>query len=147
MTNLEKLTEQYLPQVKEIEKQAHLVPWSNRHLDDINGKFHCHRVLVVDGNVVGYFYAQCIVGEATLLNIAVKPSQQGNGFGRQLLQGYIETVESLKADSSWLEVRSSNLAAFALYEAEGFNEVTRRYDYYPTENGHEDAIVMSYLHF
>ena len=42
----------------------------------------------------------------------------------------------------WLEVRASNAAAIALYESLGFNEATIRRNYYPTADGHEDAIIM-----
>ncbi|MEP8021895.1 ribosomal protein S18-alanine N-acetyltransferase, partial [Vibrio parahaemolyticus] len=100
-------------------------------------------------SVVGYFYAQNIVGEVTLLNIAVAPALQGKGYGQKLLDAFLNHCEQAKADSAWLEVRESNHPAIHIYEQAGFNEVDRRYDYYPakTGNGKEDAIIMSYLFF
>lgn len=84
------------------------------------------------------------MGEVSLLNIAVAPSEQGKGYGKALLNHFLEQCESRQAESAWLEVRESNQAAVSLYLAEGFNEVDRRRDYYPTEQGREDAVIMSY---
>ena len=104
--------------------------------------------MLMDGDkVVGYFYAQNIVGEVTLLNIAVDPAQQGRGYGKQLIESFLIMCEQLKAESAWLEVRESNTRAANLYEAVGFNEVDRRVNYYPTATGKEDAIIMSYIFF
>lgn len=116
---------------------------------DLSSRGACHHVMVEDGSVVGYFYAQNIVGEVTLLNIAVAPALQGKGYGQKLLDAFLNHCEQAKADSAWLEVRESNHPAIHIYEQAGFNEVDRRYDYYPakTGNGKEDAIIMSYLFF
>ncbi len=141
------LEPQHLARVSEIERAAHSHPWSDTLLSDIHSRGACHHVLLVDGQLVGYFYAQNIVGELTLLNIAVAPQQQGLGYGKALLNGFLEMGERAKAESAWLEVRESNRSAYGLYESVGFNEVDRRRNYYPTAQGKEDAIIMSYLFF
>ncbi len=146
-TKLVALHAQHLEHVKKIESLAHTHPWSEALLSDIKSRGACHHVLMVGDDVVGYFYAQNIVGEVTLLNIAVAPEHQGQGYGKVLLNGFIEMCESAKAESAWLEVRESNNKAYGLYETLGFNEVDRRRNYYPTAQGHEDAIIMSYLFF
>lgn len=141
------LNESHLDQVWFIEKQAHSHPWSNKMICDINSRGACHHVLVEGELILGYFYAQNIVGEVTLLNVAVNPMHQGKGYGRKLIDAFIKMCENLGAESAWLEVRESNATAFGLYESVGFNEVDRRINYYPTENGKEDAIIMSYIFF
>ncbi|GAL19672.1 ribosomal-protein-S18p-alanine acetyltransferase [Vibrio maritimus] len=115
-------------------------------LHDLNGRGAHNVVMLVDEQPVGYFYAQNIVGEVSLLNIAVSPLHQGKGYGRQLVQHFLAYCETSQAESAWLEVRESNVPAVSLYLAEGFNEVDRRRDYYPTEDGREDAVIMCY-HF
>ncbi|WP_139342951.1 GNAT family N-acetyltransferase, partial [Vibrio gazogenes] len=70
---------------------------------------------------------------------------QGKGLGRQLLAFFLDFCEQHAVESVWLEVRASNLPACQLYLNAGFNEVDRRFGYYPTENGREDAIIMSYF--
>ncbi|MDR9830783.1 ribosomal protein S18-alanine N-acetyltransferase [Vibrio sp. FNV 38] len=135
----------HIPSVQKIERSAHSHPWSDNLINDINGRGADHHVMLLNDDVVGYFYAQNIVGEVTLLNIAIAPSHQGKGLGKQLLNSFLDRCEEKKAESAWLEVRESNTRAFELYQAEGFNEVDRRRNYYPTENGKEDAIIMSFL--
>ncbi|HHG3486577.1 TPA: ribosomal protein S18-alanine N-acetyltransferase [Vibrio parahaemolyticus] len=140
---------EHVEQVWLIEQQAHSHPWAESLVRDLSSRGACHHVMVEDGSVVGYFYAQNIVGEVTLLNIAVAPALQGKGYGQKLLDAFLNHCEQVKADSAWLEVRESNHPAIHIYQQAGFNEVDRRYDYYPakTGNGKEDAIIMSYLFF
>ncbi|MDV7106105.1 ribosomal protein S18-alanine N-acetyltransferase [Vibrio sp. TH_r3] len=139
------LEEAFLQDVWRIEQVAHSHPWKQSMINDVNSRGACHHVLVSEETVVGYFYAQNIVGEVTLLNIAVDPQQQGKGFGKILVEYFLSVCEEAKAESAWLEVRESNRKAHNLYESVGFNEVDRRHNYYPTKKGKEDAIIMSYL--
>ncbi|OIN28164.1 ribosomal protein S18-alanine N-acetyltransferase [Vibrio barjaei] len=135
---------EHLDAILSIENMAHSHPWKASMITDLNGRGAFNYVLMADERVVGYFYAQNIVGEVSLLNIAVSPREQGKGYGRALLNHFLEQCESREAESAWLEVRESNQAAVSLYLDEGFNEVDRRRDYYPSDQGREDAVIMSY---
>ena len=144
--NISSLKQAHISEVFYIETQAHTHPWSINLIEDINGRGACHYVLLKDDRVVGYFYAQNILGEVTLLNIAVDPEHHGHGYGKALLEAFLDMCVSISAESAWLEVRESNQRAYTLYEVAGFNEVDRRKGYYPTKDrGKEDAIIMSYL--
>lgn len=145
--NIQLITESHLDDIWRIEQTAHSHSWAESMIRDLESRSAQHRVMLVEGKVVGYFYAQNVVGEVTLLNVAVDPAYQGKGFGRKLTEFFIDMCMEQKAESAWLEVRESNAKAISLYESEGFNEVTRRHDYYPTSNGKEDAIIMSYIFF
>ncbi|KJY83681.1 alanine acetyltransferase [Vibrio galatheae] len=146
-TSILPMSAQHLDQVWMIERNAHSHPWSETMIRELNSRGACHRVLLIEDEVIGYFYAQNIVGEVTLLNIAVKPNHQSKGFGKELMDAFLVMCEHDKAESAWLEVRESNVSAFGLYESIGFNEVDRRINYYPTASGKEDAIIMSYIFF
>ena len=141
------MSDSHLNAIWQIEQQAHTHPWSQNMIRDLDSRGGCHHVMLVDDEVVGYFYAQNIVGEVTLLNIAVAPHHQGKGYGKALIEHFLLVCEKAKAESAWLEVRESNTNAFGLYECVGFNEVDRRRNYYPTTTGKEDAIIMSYIFF
>lgn len=135
---------EHISAVQSIEQLAHSHPWKPSMIAELNGRGAFNYVLMVAGQVVGYFYAQNIVGEVSLLNIAVAPEHQGKGYGRVLLSEFLKQCESRNAESAWLEVRASNHAAISLYLAQGFNEVDRRRDYYPAAQGREDAVIMSH---
>ena len=86
-----------------------------------------------------------VPGEAQILNLSVVPDTRREGLGRALLRRFIDDARGLGAEQVFLEVRSSNVAAIALYETGGFAPVARRVDYYPgatPDAAREDALVM-----
>ncbi len=82
-------------------------------------------------------------GEASILILTIDKNSQGKGIGKQLLQHMIMQAGQSGCDTLLLEVRRSNHRAFNLYLNEGFSEIGVRRNYYPTNNGSEDAIVMA----
>ncbi len=135
---------QWIAEVVGIENHAHSHPWTEDLLKKSTNKFQHNCVVLLENKVVGYFYSQCVAGEASLLNIAICPEWQGKGIGKILLQSFLDKMADLGAQEVWLEVRESNHRAIKLYESLGFNEFDRRINYYPTQHGNEDALVMSY---
>ena len=92
-----------------------------------------------DGELIGYAGVWIIRPEAYRTNIAVKPQHRRKGIGGLLLKALIREAEEDGAEEISLEVRVSNGAAIALYEAFGFETAGFRRAYY--SNG-EDAIIM-----
>lgn len=127
----------------EIEKQAHIVPWSLGTLKNNQGERYLNLKLVENEQIVGFAICQTILDEATLFNVAILPEKQGKGFGTYLLKALINALKEKSIQTLWLEVRASNSARF-LYEKLGFNEVDIRKNYYPLpDGGRENAIVMA----
>ncbi|MDO6526408.1 ribosomal protein S18-alanine N-acetyltransferase [Motilimonas sp. 1_MG-2023] len=131
-----------LPQVIRIEAQAHAFPWSEKLFSSNFGTRYFNHVLSQDERVLGYYVASQAGVEATLLNIAIAPNEQGKGLGRKLLEHLLDHASTKQIEEIWLEVRESNQSAHHLYNELGFVEVDRRKGYYPTAEGREDAIVM-----
>lgn len=128
----------------EIEQQAHLVPWAKGTLLNSQGERYLNLKLSVESRIVAFVICQFVLDEATLFNIAVDPSYQGKGYGKQLLQALIAQLQQKQITTLWLEVRASNTTAQKLYSSLGFNEVTVRKNYYPTQDGgRENAVVMA----
>jgi ribosomal-protein-alanine N-acetyltransferase len=67
--------------------------------------------------------------EAEIHTIGVDPAFQGRGIGRALLRGLLAAADPLHT-TVFLEVRTDNAAARALYESEGFAVVGLRRRYY-----------------
>ncbi|CAM3496286.1 ribosomal-protein-alanine N-acetyltransferase [Vibrio aerogenes CECT 7868] len=144
-TQIVPVESRHLARIIAIESRAHQFPWKDAMLQNLEGRGAFNFALLVNDEVIGYFYAQNIVGEVTLLNIAVDPDYQGKRYGERLMRYFLDYCEVQKAESVWLEVRESNLSAYALYLKFDFHEVDRRVGYYPARQGREDALIMSYF--
>ncbi len=129
--------------VMEIELRAYEFPWSEGNMRDcLNSNYYCC-VYRLDDRCIGYGVMSIGAGEAQILNICIDSSMRGQGLGRRLLRHLIATAGKSSADTMFLEVRASNLAAVSLYDSMGFNEMGRRRGYYPTESGREDALMLA----
>ncbi|MFT5814099.1 MAG: ribosomal-protein-alanine N-acetyltransferase [Psychroserpens sp.] len=132
-------------QLMQIEVACHPHPWSEKTFRScIKGRYF-GELLTVDNIVVGFYVAEHVAGESTLMDICVAPSQQGKGFGKALLLQFFKHCKKLATTSIFLEVRAKNISAQMLYINHGFTEISRRTGYYPSNTGfgYEDAIVMS----
>jgi len=101
-------------------------------------------VLARDGKEepVGFSLYRTVAGDAELLLLAVAPQAQGNGIGRHLLVHFIEDAKKNGAERIHLEVRDGN-PAIRIYEAAGFEQVSRRRNYYRGSGGAEfDALTF-----
>lgn len=125
-----------------IEEQAHTYPWpeSTLHWCLDQPQMRCY-LLQPAREILGFAIYECVLDEATLLNIAIHPELQGHGHGRKLLQASLGALDN-NIVRVFLEVRVSNLPALALYQSEGFTEIGQRRNYYPTMAGREDARVF-----
>ncbi len=129
--------------VMEIENRAYEFPWSEGNMRDcIKSNYYCC-VYRLDTSCIGYGVMSVAAGEAQILNICIDPEMQGQGLGRRLLQHLIAEAGRRSADTLFLEVRESNRVAAALYGSMGFNELGRRRDYYPSNSGREDALMLA----
>jgi len=126
------------------EVAAYTHPWTKGILRDcLRVGYHCV-VVELDEALVGHAVLSAAAGEAHLLNICVAPAWQGQGVGRRLLKRMLRVAGEQGADTVFLEVRTTNAAAQALYRSEGFCEVGQRHGYYPhDEHGREDAVVYA----
>ena len=77
--------------------------------------------------------------EASLHTIGVDPRHQGNGVGTLLLEAILDRADELRAPV-FLEVRTDNAVALALYEKYGFSKLGVRRRYYQPSGA--DAYTM-----
>ncbi|MCL7421032.1 MAG: ribosomal protein S18-alanine N-acetyltransferase [Methylobacter sp.] len=142
LMRIRRMTLSDLPGVITVERKSYEFPWGEDIFRDcFRARYECW-VCEEQDKVLGYCIASIAVGEAHVLNICVDPAEQGQGIGRKLLENLIETARG-RAETVFLEVRPSNTVAIALYENLGFNEIGIRKDYYPAENGREDALMLA----
>lgn len=101
----------------------------------------CHYLgaRTADGRLVGYGGIAVLGSEAEIHTLGVEPSWQHRGVGRALLAGLLAAADAEGA-TVFLEVRTDNEAALALYRSEGFEVLGRRKGYYRPSGA--DAFTM-----
>jgi ribosomal-protein-alanine N-acetyltransferase len=144
MPALRPMTTAHLDAVMAIEAAAYAFPWTRGNFIDSLAAGYPARVLIDErGKTLGYFVAMEGVEEMHLLNITVAPPMQSRGYARSMLEALGGLCRERGAAELWLEVRSSNARARAMYERLGFIAAGVRKGYYPAPFGRrEDAIVM-----
>ena len=90
----------------------------------------------------GVVWFSVVEGEAEIIDIRVGERFRRTGIGESLLTQSFEKLRLSEIRSVFLEVRSGNAAALALYEKLGFAMMGRRENYYKTAAGREDALTM-----
>jgi len=131
-----------LPGIHQIELASYEHPWSMGNFADSLVAGYSMWVLEAEGEVMGYYALMAAAGEAHLLNLTIAPIWRRHGLGRDLLDHCLARACELKADSVFLEVRTSNTAAIGLYHSNGFVDLAVRRAYYPARDGREDALIM-----
>ena len=125
-----------------IEQLTNKAPWTEQQFLSSIEVGHYSVVLEDNKCILGFAIYSPIIPESHLLNIAISPTFQGQGLGRQLLKKVIMQNKLLGVKSLTLEVRVSNYSAIKLYESEGFCKDAIRPNYY-SGSPKEDALLMS----
>lgn len=120
-------------------------PWSESTLRAELDHGHRYFGAYVDGvGLVGYAGISVLGtmrdGEASVHTIGVDPAWQGRGIGKALLRVLLAVADEFDAPV-YLEVRTDNAAAIALYQAHGFDRVGLRRKYYQPSGA--DAYTMA----
>ena len=121
-------------------------PWSKKQLQEelsAPGSWGYSVRLIKDRTVIGYILGRTVIDEAEIFRLAVSVAYRRLGAARKLLDFVLNILRNKKVTKCFLELRSSNEAAFTLYKGAGFEETGARKGYYsdPTE----DAIGMTKL--
>src|SRR5678815_5261674 len=133
--NITRMSEHDLLEVVEIEEQSGLSRWgwaayyaelqgANRDLMLVARSSKSATMESVP--IAGYIVARETAGELHINNFAVRPAFRRRGIGAILLNRVLDEARNRKANAAFLEVRSANHAAQALYEKCGFRAIARR---------------------
>lgn len=120
-------------------------PWNEKQLaEELENDFSRNFVLWEEENgnrrILGLCSAQTAAGEATLNAITVDPAVRGHGCGDMLLKALLKNLAAEGVTEVYLEVRTQNAPAIALYEKNGFIRTGLRKRFY--QNPPDDAITM-----
>ena len=126
-----------------IELAVQAYPWTRGNFIDALDHGYVCRVDERQNEIRGYAVLMPVLDEAELLTIGVAEGQQRQGLGRAMLREMLELAREKNMRRVFLEVRSSNNAALALYRSSGFGEIGVRRGYYQNANGSGDALTMA----
>lgn len=125
-----------------VEKASFAMPWSYESFaENFYNAFSVY-VLAEDAEngIIGFAGMQMIFDEAHIMNVAVKKEFRRKGVA----DGMMAFIKSYAKEKGvlrvFLEVRTSNLPAQALYAKHGFSVMTVRKKYYSDTD--EDALIM-----
>ncbi|TAG01284.1 MAG: ribosomal-protein-alanine N-acetyltransferase [Betaproteobacteria bacterium] len=140
------MREDDIPFVLDIERQSNPHPWSESSFREAFASGYLCLVAREAQCIVGFAIVQVLVDDAELLLIAVNPSSRRSGCASMLLAEAVQRLSLIDRSPLHLEVRRSNAAAIAFYEARKFALTGVRKNYYPSGvagQSREDALLMS----
>lgn len=132
-----------LPQVLEIENE--LFPTDAWTKDLFLGELaevpvsRSVAVLEVADQIVGYASLRFVGREGDVNTIAISKNHQRQGLGKELLDWMTATAKDLGVRELFLDVRADNEPAILMYQANGFERIDVRRNYYDHS---VDALVM-----
>lgn len=131
-----------IERIAAIEKASFSDPWSAASFRSLLTGVAVHFAVAAagGGEVLGYLVMWIAGGEAEIANLAVDAGARRRHIGSTLLHHATHVARAGGADAIFLEVRESNVAARAIYAANGFTSVARRSRYY--RRPVEDALVL-----
>lgn len=105
--------------------------WSEDEVESLLAERNvvAHRALA-GRKLAGFIMSRLVLDEAEVLSVAVDRAFQGRGLGRRLLMLHLGRLAGYGTRRVFLEVGESNDPAGKLYARAGFQEISRRENYY-----------------
>ena len=128
-----------IEEILAIENECFDRPWTYETLS-----FEIHSPLCAlayeerERKIASYALGRVVADEGELLRLGTSPQHRRQGLAEKSLAALLDKMREVGAKKCFLEVRSRNAPAIALYEKLGFVRVGLRKKYY----GDDDAVVM-----
>ncbi|HTH95979.1 MAG TPA: GNAT family N-acetyltransferase [Stellaceae bacterium] len=95
---------------------------------------------------VGFYIGLALGREVELLTLGVIPGFRSQGYGKSLVEHFMDCAKRAGAIEAFLEVAADNETAIRLYRSLDFHQVGRRRDYYERPgNTRISALVLRRL--
>ncbi len=92
-----------------------------------------------ENTAAGYYLSAAAFEQCELYRIAVLPMYRNKGIGSRLMENFLTEIKNKpEIKSVFLEVRSKNTPAVALYKKYGFKQIALRKNYYKDD----DALIF-----
>lgn len=142
--SIQRMEFQDLGEILSIEVASSLTPWSlDMFIEEMKNPIAYCFVLKhgkgAESLVIGFICFRNVREESELLNIAVHPQYRRLGYGKKLMQFYLQFCYPLGIKTFYLEVNPSNQAALRLYQNLSYESFGRREKFY---QGKFDALLL-----
>ena len=138
------LTDEQIAQLDVVEQTCFHGSWTKEMLiEELINPLSVLTVRERGGNIVGFALGRVVADEGELYQIAVLPEYRREHLGTELLTELHSLMCGRGAESCFLEVRSKNAPARALYERMGYEMISTRKSYYPDDDAAIYKIVLT----
>lgn len=132
------LTDGQFRQLCKVEQVCFHGSWTeDTLLSELNNPLNVLAAVERNGIIAGFALGRVVVDEGELYQIGVLPEFRRQGFAQRLLAELHEKMRQRGAVRCFLEVRSRNSGAIALYEKSGYSRISVRKGYYDDD----DAVI------
>ena len=133
-----KPTDERFAQINAIEQECFHGSWTAETLlSELNSPLNVLCTEERGGKIAGFALGRVVADEAELFQIATLPEFRRQGIAERLLAELHGEMRGRGAACCFLEVRSRNPGATALYEKAGYERIALRRNYYPDD----DAVI------
>lgn len=133
-----KPTDDQFAQINAIEQECFHGSWTAETLlSELNSPLNYLVTEERGGAIAGFALGRVAADEAELFQIATLPEFRRQGIAGRLLDCLHAGMRERGAACCFLEVRSRNAGAIALYEKSGYERIALRKNYYPDD----DAVI------
>ena len=138
------LIEEQISQLDEIEQLCFHGSWTREMLvDELTNPLSVLVTRERHGRIVGFALGRVVADEGELYQIAVLPEYRREHLGSEMLAELHQLMREKGAESCFLEVRSKNAPARALYERLEYEMISTRKNYYPDDDAAIYKVVLT----
>ena len=135
-----------IPMLHELHKRCFSHPWDETTFDGFLSDSHFFGFAVKavgqQHTMRGFILCRLVQDEAEIITIAVHPNFRRRNIGHLLMDAALRHLHHERANKLFLEVDESNIGAIKLYKSFGFIEIGRRANYYKSDHGRNDALIL-----
>ena len=96
---------------------------------------------------IGYILLRSLNDEEEILSLGVLKLNRRQGFASKLFYEFERGVIRKNVQRIFLEVKVENYGAICFYEFLGLKKIKVLKDYYRTDKGYEDGLLLSKVYF
>ena len=145
---IEELDENNVLSIQDIQKNCNEPVWEASllfHLLERGSGFGY--VLRYKNSCAGYILLRLLVNEVEVLSLGVLKPKRRQGIASKLFYKFEESIAKKNIKRIILEVKVENYPAICFYEFLGLKKIKVLKDYYKTDRGYEDGLLLSKFYF